>query len=121
MGGIDVLKDMEYRAQTYIGAVQLLAVLAGSLILRATVKGLDSLLAPYADTDDPLRILRPLGSYGWMLVLIPIGWVLLTIHGERSNLWWATKPLTIASGVVILLGILTLFGWAGLAASSIGF
>ena len=29
---------MEYRAQTYIGALQLLAVLAGSLILRASVK-----------------------------------------------------------------------------------
>jgi hypothetical protein len=109
---------MEYRAQTYLGAVQLLAVFAGSMILRAAVKGLDNILNPDLHTD-PLRFLRPLGQYGWLLSLVPIAWVVLTIRGERSDLWWATKPLTLVSGFVLLFGIVGLFGWAGFAASMI--
>ena len=109
---------MEYRAQTYLGAVQLLAVFAGSLILRATVKGLEDLLIPDLDPD-PLRYLRPLGHYGWLLALVPIAWVVLSIRGERSELWWATQPLTLVSGFAILFGIVGLFGWAGFAASMI--
>lgn len=109
---------MEYRSQTYIGGVQLLAVLAGSLILRTTVKGLDDLLIPDL-VPDPLRYLRPLGRYGWMLAWVPIAWVVLTIRAERSGLWWATKPVTVGSGLIILLGLVALFGWAGLSASSI--
>ena len=109
---------MDYRAQTYLGAVQLLAVLAGSLILRATIKGLDDLLIPDI-APDPLRYLRPLGRYGWMLTLVPIAWVVLTIRAERSGLWWASKPLTVGSGLIILLGLVALFGWAGLSASFI--
>jgi hypothetical protein len=112
---------MEYRNQTYIGAVQLLAVLAGSLILRATVKGLDESFSPYVDVEDPFTFLRPLGQYGWILVLIPISWVFLTIYGEQSDIWWSTKSLTIVSGVMILLGIVTLFGWAVWSAASIAF
>jgi len=111
---------MEYRPQTYIGAVQLLAVLAGSLILRLSVKGMEDFMNPDL-APDPLRYLRPLSQYGWSLVFIPIVWVGLTIRGERSDLWWATKSLTIGSGVVILLGIVVLFGWAGFAVSSIAF
>ena len=37
---------MEHRAQTYIGAVQLLAIIGGSLFLRAAVKGIDDMLIP---------------------------------------------------------------------------
>jgi hypothetical protein len=109
---------MEYRTQTYIGAVQLLAVIAGSLFLRASVNALEDLLNPDY-YPDPLKYLRPLSQYGWTLILIPIAWVVLTIRGERSDLWWATKSLTIGSGIVIILGILVLFGWAGFAAASI--
>ena len=109
---------MEYRAQTYIGAIQLLAVIAGSLILRMAVKGTEDLLNPDYHPD-PLKYLRPLSQYGWTLILIPIAWVVLTIKGERSDLWWATRSLTIGSGIVIILGLLVLFGWAGVAVSSI--
>lgn len=55
---------MEYRVQTYIGAVQLLAVIAGSLILRMSVKGMEDLLNPDY-YPDPLKYLRPLSLYGW--------------------------------------------------------
>lgn len=111
---------MEYRVQTYIGAVQLLAVIAGSLILRMSVKGMEDLLNPDY-YPDPLKYLRPLSQYGWTLILIPIAWVVLTIRGERSDLWWATRSFTIGSGIVIILGLLVLFGWAGFAVSSIAF
>jgi hypothetical protein len=109
---------MEYRPQTYICAVQTLVVIAGTLILGAVVKGLDDMLTPDV-VPDPLRYLRPLGRYGWILVLVPIAWVVLTIWGERSDLWWATNAFTVGSGLIILLGIVALFGWAGLSASSI--
>lgn len=112
---------MEFRSQTYLGAVQLIAVLAGSLILRAIVHGVDSLLMTNHDVIDPLRYLRPLGSYGWVLLLLPVAWVFLTIQGERSDCRWATRPLIIGSGIVLLLGMVALFGWAGWVASSIVF
>jgi len=103
---------MEHRAQTYIGAVQLLAVIGGSLFLRAAVKGVDDMLGP-DQFYDYLKFLRPVSYYGWILLVVPIAWVTLTIRGERSDLWWATKPLTITSGLVILLAITIFFGWAG--------
>ena len=106
---------MEHRAQTYIGAVQLLAIIGGSLFLRAAVKGIDDMLMP-DEYDDPLRLLRPLSHYAWLLLAVPISWMALTIRGERSDLWWATKPLSIASGITILLAITLFFGWAGIKA-----
>ena len=109
---------MEYRAQTYLGALQLLAVLAGSLLLQIAVKKVDDMLGDPVFID-PLRVLRPLGNYGWMLAAVPVAWVVLTIRGERSDLWWASKPLTIGSGVAVLLGFIVLFGWAGVKACRI--
>lgn len=103
---------MEYRAQTYFGALQLLAVIAGSLFLRVAVKSVDDMLAP-SSLDDPLKFLRPLSHFGWTLIVIPIAWVVSTIEAERSDHWWASKSLTITSGLLILLGISGLFGWAG--------
>ncbi len=103
---------MEYRAQSYIGAVQLLAVIAGSLFLRVAVKKVDEMLAPNP-IHDPLTLLRPLSQYGWLLAAIPIAWIVLSIRAEQSDLWWANKSLTIGSGLLILLGLVSLFGWAG--------
>ena len=109
---------MEHRAQTYLGAVQLLAVFAGSLILRATVGGLEQMLNPDLEPD-PLRYLRPLGHYGWLLAIVSIAWIVVTIRGEKSELWWANQQITLISGFVILFGFVGLFGWAGFAASMI--
>ncbi|MEP4077930.1 hypothetical protein [Haloferula sp.] len=111
---------MEHRAQTYIGAVQLLAIIGGSLFLRAAVKGVDDMIIP-DEYYDPLKFLRPASHFGWILLGIPIAWMVLTIRGERSDLWWATKPLTIASGIVLLLAITAFFGWAGVKAYKIVF
>jgi hypothetical protein len=109
---------MEYRAQTYLGALQLLAVMAGSLFLRIAVKTMDEMLAQPVFYD-PLRVQRLLGYYGWLLAAVPVAWVVLTIRGDRSDRWWASKPLTIGSGVALLLGFAGLFGWAGVTTCGI--
>ena len=108
---------MEYRPQTILGAMQVLIILVGNWFVRSAVKGLENVLVPDL-SPDPLRFLRPLEIYGWLLVTIPFAWMILSILGERSNLWWASNPLTVLSGMAVLAGLMVLFGWALYSASS---
>ena len=103
---------MEYRAQTYLGALQLLAVLFGSLFLAAAVDKVGDMLKPDPDFD-PLRSVRPVARFGWLLVALPIAWIWLTIRAEIQDSRWATKGVVIASGTLLLAGITILFFWGG--------
>ena len=107
---------MEYRAQTYLGALQLLAVVGGTLLLRMAVKIMGDGDYEYAGFRDPLGFARPLNEHGWVLLVVPLLWIGLTIRGEQSDHRWASKRMTIVSGLVTLFGLMALFGAAGLKA-----
>ena len=107
---------MEYRAQTYLGALQLLAVSGGVLLLRMAVKimGEGEVVVLDGRTYDPLGFARPLNDHGWVLLVVPLLWIVLTIRGEQSDRRWASKRMTFVSGMVLLIGLMCLFGAAGL-------
>ena len=95
---------MQYRTQTYLGALQFLAIIAGLLVLGAMVKSADTL-----DLLDPpigLRYARIFAHWGGVLLVVPALWIRLTIQAEQSNLRWATKRFTLVSGLT-MLGILS--------------
>lgn len=109
---------MEYRAQTYLGALQLLAVSGGVLLLRMAVKimGEGAMVELNGRAYDPLGFARPLNEHGWLLLVVPLLWIMLTIRGEQSDRRWASKRMTIVSGVAVLIGMMCLFGAACLMA-----
>ena len=102
---------MEYRPQTILGLVQILVILVGNWSVRTAIAGLENVLAPDL-YPDPLRFLRPLGTYGWFLIPIPFAWMILSILGERSRCWWASKRTTILSGLVVLALLAAFFTWS---------
>jgi hypothetical protein len=101
---------MQFRTQTYLGALQFLAIIAGLLMLGAMVKSADTLLV-----ENPMRIypyVVGLAHWGGVLLVVPVLWIKLTIQAEQSNLRWATKRFTFVSGLTLLgmLSVLFAFG-----------
>ena len=108
--GIRHVPLMPYRTQTYLGALQFLAIIAGLLVLGAMVKSADTLLV-----ENPMRIypyVVGLAHWGGVLLVAPVLWIKLTIQAEQSNLRWATKRFTFVSGLTLLgmLSVLFAFG-----------
>jgi hypothetical protein len=103
---------MQYRTQTYLGALQFLAIIAGLLVLGAMVKSADTL-----DLLDPpigLRYARIFAHWGGVLLVVPALWIKLTIQAEQSDLRWATKRFTFVSGLALLGVLAFLFAFATL-------
>jgi hypothetical protein len=109
---------MEYRTQTILGTLQGVTVLAGTLLVGAIVHGSDSMLVSDAGYD-PLVVPRRIGNWGYLLFPLPVLWTLFTIHAERVG--GESKGSTLVSGLAILVGLISLFGWAGLTAATIPF
>lgn len=111
---------MEYRSQTYLGTLQMMAVIFGSLFLSAVVDHVDDMLDPLSNSEpDPLKYIRVFAHFGWVLAAVSITWVWLSIRAERIGSRWATKRLVILSGILLLAGITTSYFWAAIAASNV--
>ena len=111
---------MEHRFQTIIGSLQFVLVIAGWLIVRFGVRGLDKMFVPNLAVD-PLASVRLISGFGWLLLAIPLIWILLTIRGQASDFAWATQRFTMITGFVVLLGLFTLFLWATQHVASVAF
>ncbi len=100
---------MQYRTQTYLGALQFLAILAGLLVLGAMVKSADALIIEH---PKGYRYVVWLAHWGGLLLFLPAMWIKLTIQAEQSDLRWATKRITFISGLVLLGTLSALFAYA---------
>lgn len=100
---------MQYRTQTYLGALQFLAIIAGLLVLGAMVKSADALIIEH---PKGYRYVVWLAHWGGLLLFLPAMWIKLTIQAEQSDLRWATKRITFISGLVLLGTLSALFAYA---------
>lgn len=110
---------MEYRPQIFLGALQSLAVIAGTLVTSASLHGVEDMFLD--DQNLPLGIPRFVANYGGFLLIVPLVWVVLTIRAERSSAWWASTTFSTFSGIALLLALGGLFGWAALTTASLPF
>ncbi|MBB5352064.1 hypothetical protein HNR46_002305 [Haloferula luteola] len=103
----------EYRIQGILGSLHAPLIVGGCLSTGAILK-----VRGYPDefTELPLR-LAFVRNWGFLLILIPLGWVVLTIWLERHQAIWFSKRWTVATGIAVggmmgwyLLGTLVLAG-----------
>ena len=98
---------MEYRAQTYLAALQCLVVISGTILVGFATK---NYMPAFVGT---FYLPRTLSIYGPWLLMVPAVWVIATISGERS-FRWATKGFSIATGLAVLGGLAWLFVYGAL-------
>lgn len=110
---------MRLPAQTYLVALQCLAVVGGTLLVAGVVEGAEDLLVH--PESAALGVARLLGRYGLFLLLLPAAWAFLTIRAERSHAAWASKGLTVLSGTLLLAALAVLFAWAAIRAALAAF
>ncbi len=97
---------MEYRTQTFLGPLQCLVVIMGTLFVALANKPLDE---SFLET---IHLPGIPGNHGVWLLIVPPMWVAATILAERSSFRWANKGLTAVTGSAILIGLAWLFGYA---------
>ncbi|MEM1082797.1 MAG: hypothetical protein AAGI48_01635 [Verrucomicrobiota bacterium] len=108
-----ILSD-EFRTQAIIAALQCTLIIAGSMMVATMMKSMGYPEASY-DSRPLLLFIR---SWGFLLILIPLAWVLITIYLERRSSEGFTKRWTIASGVFLFILLLGFFmGAVGQAGS----
>jgi hypothetical protein len=101
-----------YRVQTILGLCQAGIVIFGSLFVGVMLKAQGY---PGLVHEIPMK-LAFIRNWGFLLILIPLGWTLITIWLERS-LDWHSRRWTIASGLFLtgwlFLYLLKMFVRAG--------
>jgi hypothetical protein len=104
------MADMKgLRPVTIIGLFQVLTVFVGMLAVRIVLK-----MNGYPD-DDTLRwnpsslFLRDWGS---ILLLIPVGWTILTLRAEKVSQPAVPPWLLYAVGVLVLIGLIGFCCWS---------
>ncbi|MFC7339580.1 hypothetical protein ACFQY0_20490 [Haloferula chungangensis] len=97
----------EYRVQGILGLLQALLIVGGCLFTGVILKA-RGYPAEFSELPTQLAFVR---NWGFLLILIPLGWVILTIWLERHQAAWFSKRWTVATGVGVGLAL----GWYVLA------
>ena len=97
----------EYRVQGIFGVLHSLLIVGGCLFTGVILKA-----RGYPDdfTELPLQ-LAFVRNWGFLLILIPLSWAVLTIWLERSQASWFSKRWTVLTGI----GVGIVLGWYVLA------
>jgi hypothetical protein len=96
----------EHRAQVYLVSIQSLVVIAGCMVVTATIKMLDEGILASSQWGKVLLAVR---SAGILLLLLPALWAILTVRLERSETGWWSRAWTLASGVALAVGLAWFF------------
>ena len=91
----------DHRQQTVLGLFQAGAILVGSFLTGAIMKGMGG------DGQEIPFLLLFVRNWGFSLIIIPFAWVLSTVWMERHHAWYS-KRHTLLSGL-LLLGLLCWF------------
>ncbi len=87
----------DYAMQSIFAAAQSVVIVAGALLTAAT---------PRMRGGPWLAVL--VRDWGFLLLLIPAAWVLITLWLERHRSDWFTKRWTILSGILVLAALVLL-------------
>jgi hypothetical protein len=109
---------MEHRIQTYLAALQCLTVLAGSLLLSATLGLFEEILVSAAGRNSSLALARLLAGHGLWLLALPAFWVAATLRGQRLNRPWANRRTILITGTLLLAFLTGLYFLAALLATN---
>jgi hypothetical protein len=101
---------MEYRTQTILGTLQVIAILAGTVMVGVAMRVTDDALVSDPAVHELWAFPRRVTDWGFCLIPLPILWVILTIRNERAE--HESKSSTLVSGLALLIGLLLLFGLA---------
>ena len=93
----------EYRIQGIFGALHS-ALIVGGCMMVATVLKVRGYPEKFTELSFQVAFVR---NWGFLLILIPLAWVIITIWMERHRAAWFSKRWTIASGV----GVGVALGW----------
>lgn len=110
---------MEYRPQIFLGALQSLAVIVGTLVVSASFHQVEDMFIE--DEFLSLGVPRFFATYGGFLLVLPLAWVVLAIRAERSAVWWASTTFSTVSGIALLLALAGLLGWVAFTTASLPF
>jgi hypothetical protein len=93
----------EFKIQGVFAAFQSLLIVGGCLFIGTILKAMGY---PDRFTELPMN-LAFIRNWGFLLIALPLSWVIVTIWLERCHYAWFSKRWTVATGV----GLTVLLGW----------
>ena len=100
----------EFKIQGIFAAFQSLLIVSGCLFVGTIIKAMGY---PDRFTELPMK-LAFIRNWGFLLITLPLSWVIVTIWLERSHYEWFSKRWTVATGV----GLTFFLGWYLLGAAA---
>jgi hypothetical protein len=101
---------MEYRTQTILGTLQVITILAGTLMVGVALRVTDDALVSDPAIHELLAFPRRVADWGICFIPLSILWVLFTIRNERIER--QSKSSTLISGLALFFGLVLIFGLA---------
>ena len=103
----------QHRTQTILGLIHVGIILFGSIGVGVILKAMG-----YSDGQEMAPLVGFVRNWGFILILIPVFWVLATIWMELHHSWHS-KRVTLVSGVLLLAGLIWFFVLMAARASSV--
>lgn len=103
----------QYRTQTILATFQVGTILVGSIGIGAILKGMG-----LSDIREIFWLVIFVHNWGFILILIPVMWVLTTIWLELHQSWYS-KRLTLVTGLLLLGSLVWFFILVAARASSV--
>jgi hypothetical protein len=98
-----VTRYSEFKIQGVFAAFQSLLIVGGCLFIGTILKAMG-----YPERFTELSVnLAFIRNWGFLLIVLPLSWVMVTIWLERCHYEWFSKRWTVATGV----GLTMLLGW----------
>ena len=86
-----------HRQQTVLGLFQAGAIMVGTILTSAILKSLG-----YGDGQEAPFVVFVVRNWGFILLAIPLAWVVATVWMERHHAWFS-KRYTLLSGLLLLV------------------
>ena len=93
----------EFAIQGILAAMQSVLIVCGCMMTVAMLKAMGY---PERFTELPVKMLF-IRNWGFLMILNPLAWVIVTIWLERNQAAWFSKRWTVGTGIAVFLCL----GW----------
>jgi len=93
----------EFKIQGILAAMQSVLIVGGCMMTGTMLKAMGY---PERFTELPIQMLF-IRNWGFLMILVPLAWVIATIWLERNQAAWFTKRWTVGTGIAVLFCL----GW----------